>query len=113
MDSLRQQKVAKQIKNELGDIFVRDGSGIWGNNVLVTLTRVHITRDLQVARVYLSVFGVTEKSEILKKVQSRSSEIRYLLGNVMRHQLRVIPSLEFFEDDSLDYIENIDRLLKE
>ncbi len=113
MDSVRQQKVAKQLKTELGDIFLRDGKGIWGSHVLVTLTRVTVTKDLQVARVYLSVFGVADKTEILKKVQSRSSEVRYLLGNAMRHQLRVIPALEFFLDDSLDYIENIDRLLKE
>lgn len=111
MESVRQQKVAKEIKKELGDILMREGKGIWGNNALVTITRVFITKDLKIARVYLSIFGTHKKKELLGKIMDKSREIRFQLGNVMRHQLRSIPELEFYEDDSLDYIENIDRLL--
>lgn len=112
MDSLRQQRVSKQIQKELGDLFQREGNGIWGSSILVTVTRVNITRDLQLARVYLSIFGTGKKPEVLEKVRGKSSEIRFQLGRAMRHQLRVIPNLEFFEDDSLDYIDHIDTLLK-
>jgi ribosome-binding factor A len=111
MDSVRQQKVARQVLKELGDMFQREGSNIWGRQALVTLTRVNVTRDLQIARVYLSIFGTTDKQAVLNKVKENANDIRYHLGKAMRHQLRVIPLLEFFEDDSLDYIENIDRLL--
>lgn len=112
MDSVRQQKVAKQILKELGDLLQREGAGIWGSHALVTVTRVNITRDLQIARVYLSIFGAADKDALLQKVKEKGHDIRYLLGKSMRHQLRIIPMLEFFVDDSLDYIENIDRLLK-
>ncbi len=112
MDSVRQQKVSKQILKEIGDLFQREGAGIWGPHALVTVTRVNVTRDLQIARIHLSIFGTPLKQELLAKVREKSSEIRYNLGKTMRHQLRVIPTLEFFEDDSLDYIENIDRLLQ-
>jgi ribosome-binding factor A len=112
MESVRQQKVAKQIQKEVGSLFQRTGPSIWGAGALVTVTKVAVTKDLQVARIHLSIFGASDKHEVLKRVREKGNEIRYQLGKDMRHQLRVIPVLEFFEDDSLDYIENIDRLLK-
>lgn len=111
MDSLRQQRVSKQIQKELGDLFLREGNGIWGSGTLVTVTKVNITKDLQLARVYLSIFGTEKKQDIIEKVRIKTGEIRYNLGRSMRHQLRVIPGLEFFEDDSLDYIDHIESLL--
>jgi ribosome-binding factor A len=113
MDSLRQQRVAKQIQKEIGELFQREGRDIWGGGALVTVTGVRITKDLQIARVYLSVFGAPDKQAMIEKIREKGNEIRYQLGRAMRHQLRVIPTLEFYEDDSLDYIENIDRLLNE
>jgi ribosome-binding factor A len=70
-----------------------------------------VSPDLSVAKVYLSVFPSARAEEILTNVNSNASQIRYELGNLERHQLRIIPELKFFLDDSLDYIENIDRLL--
>ena len=113
MDSVRQQRVSKQIQKEMGELFQREGQGIWGSGALVTVTGVRITKDLQIARVYLSIFGTPDKSSLVEKIREKGSEIRYQLGRAMRHQLRVIPALEFYEDDSLDYIDNIDRLLQE
>ncbi len=113
MDSVRQQRVSKQIRKEIGDLFQREGSRLWSVNALVTVTSVKVTRDLQLARIYLSVFGSEGKQEVVAGIREKAGEIRYLLGKAMRHQLRTIPVLEFFEDDSLDYIENIERLLKE
>jgi ribosome-binding factor A len=112
METLRQQKVSKQIQKELGSLFQRTGSSIWGPGALVTVTKVTVTKDLQLARVHLSIFGAGSKQDVMKHVHDKGNEIRFQLGKDMRHQLRVIPVLEFFEDDSLDYIENIDRLLK-
>lgn len=111
MDSVRQQKVARQIHKELGELLQREGKGYWGQKVLVTVTRVTITPDLQIARVHLSIFGVTDKQEIVDRAKEHGHDIRFQLGKAMRHQLRVIPQLEFFEDDSLDYIDHIDTLL--
>jgi ribosome-binding factor A len=112
MDSVRQQKVSKQIQKEIGEILQREGNGIWGSHGLVTVTRVTITRDLQLARIHLSIFGAQANQDVIGKLREKGNEVRFLLGKAMRHQLRVIPNLEFYEDDSLDYIENIDRLLK-
>jgi len=113
MDSVRQQRVSKQIQKELGELFQREGSSLWGGHALVTVTGVRITRDLQLARVHLSVFGTGEKRELVERIKEKGNEIRFQLGRAMRHQLRTIPVLEFYEDDSLDYIDNIDRLLRE
>jgi len=112
MESVRQQKVSKQIQKELGSLFQRTGSSVWGPGALVTVTKVTVTKDLQLARIHLSIFGAADKQEVMRKVREKGNEIRFQLGKDMRHQLRVIPVLEFFEDDSLDYIEHIDRLLK-
>lgn len=79
---------------------------------MVTVTKVSVTPDHSLARVFLSVFGVQDKKARIDAFNYRSREIRGLLGSKLRHQLRVIPELQFREDDSLDYIERIDNLLK-
>jgi ribosome-binding factor A len=73
---------------------------------------VHVTGDLSIAKAYLSVFGGKEKEAVMDLVRGHTREIRHQLGALERNQLRVIPDLQFFVDDSLDYIENIDKLLK-
>jgi ribosome-binding factor A len=67
---------------------------------------------MSIARAYLSIFPSERSEEIVKNINDNMKSIRYELGNRVRHQLRIIPELKFFVDDSLDYIENIDRLLK-
>ena len=79
---------------------------------MITVTKVHVTRDLAISRVYLSIFGTEEKEALLEKIRDHKNEIKYKLGNRIRNQLRAVPDLEFYQDDSLDYIENIDRLLQ-
>lgn len=79
---------------------------------MITVTKVHITRDLAISRVYLSIFGTEDKEVLLEKIRNHKNEIKYKLGNRIRNQLRAVPDLEFYQDDSLDYIENIDRLLQ-
>jgi ribosome-binding factor A len=80
---------------------------------MITVTKVKITPDLSLARIMLSIFGVEDKQKVLQKITSEKSEIRFELGKRIKNQLRKVPELAFFLDDSLDYIERIDQLLDE
>lgn len=82
------------------------------NGVLVSVTSARISPDLSIARVYISVFPSERGDEIVKNLNKNVRSIRFELGNRLRHQLRIIPELKFFIDDSLDYLERIDELLK-
>ncbi|MCQ2320485.1 MAG: 30S ribosome-binding factor RbfA [Bacteroidales bacterium] len=80
-------------------------------SLMMTVTNVNVTSDLSYAKVYLSIFGVDDKQKVVDEVGENAKAIRGLLGNRIRHQMRVVPELRFYLDDSLDYIENIDNLL--
>ena len=110
MEGKRLEKVNKLLLKELGDIFQKELKPKVPS-LMITVTRVNVTSDLSYARVYLSVFGVDEKKKVVEEVGQNAKAIRCLLGNRIRHQMRVVPELRFIEDDSLDYIENIDNLL--
>ncbi|MBQ4622122.1 MAG: 30S ribosome-binding factor RbfA [Bacteroidaceae bacterium] len=110
METTRQNKIARLIQKELSDIFLLQTKAM--NGVLVSVSVVRISPDMSVARAYLSVFPSERSEEIVKNINDNMKSIRYVLGSRVRHQLRIIPELKFFVDDSLDYIENIDRLLK-
>lgn len=110
MESKRQQRIARLLQKDLGEIFQHEAPNLSGG-AMITVTKVHVTSDLAISRVYLSIFGTEDKQSILDKIRARSNEIKYKLGNRIRNQLRAVPSLEFYEDDSLDYIDNIERLL--
>ena len=110
METTRQNKIVRLIQKELSDIFLLQTKAM--NGVLVSVSVVRISPDMSVARAYLSIFPSERSEEIVKNINNNMKSIRYELGNRVRHQLRIIPELKFFVDDSLDYIENIDRLLK-
>ena len=110
MDSTRQNKIARLIQKELGDIFLKMTKETRG--VLVSVSIVRVSPDLGIAKAYLSVFPSEKGGEIVETLNQNSKSIRFELGNRVRHQLRIIPELRFYLDDSLDYIENIDTLLK-
>lgn len=110
MDSTRQNKIARLIQKELGDIFLKMTKETRG--VLVSVSIVRVSPDLGIAKAYLSVFPSEKGCEIVETLNQNSKSIRFELGNRVRHQLRIIPELRFYIDDSLDYIENIDNLLK-
>lgn len=112
MESKRQQRIQKLLQQDLGSIFQQELTTVT-RNAMVTVTKVYITPDLGLAKVYLSIFATSGKEEVLKGIQKHTSEIRGKLGNRIRHQLRQVPELHFYEDDSLDYIERIDDLLHE
>ena len=101
MDGKRLEKVNKLIQKELGDIFQKELKPAVPM-LMITVTHVSVTSDLGYANVYLSVFGVDDKKKVVEEVNQNARA---------RHQMRVVPELRFFEDDSLDYIENIDNLL--
>lgn len=111
MDTTRQNKIARLIQKELSDIFQKETKAMGG--VLVTVSVVRISPDLSVARAYLSIFPSNRGEEILHNINAHAKSIRYELGSRVRFQLRIIPELRFFLDDSLDYLEKIDELLKE
>ncbi|MBQ7878689.1 MAG: 30S ribosome-binding factor RbfA [Bacteroidaceae bacterium] len=111
MDSTRQNKISRLIQKELGDIFVRLGKETRG--VMVSVSVVRVSPDLSIAKAYLSVFPSERGNEVVEHLTQNSKSIRFELGNRLRHQLRIIPDIRFYIDDSLDYIEHIDNLLKD
>ena len=100
------------VQKDLGEILQQKGQSTFGG-VLITVTKVSVTKDLSVAKVYLSLFTTSESNKeiLLDTIRQHTREIRYELGHRVRNQLRVIPDIHFFLDDSLDYIERIDDLL--
>ncbi|MCZ4407882.1 30S ribosome-binding factor RbfA [Cryomorphaceae bacterium 1068] len=114
MPSIRQEKVAKLIQQELAIIFQQHSRDLFGG-AFITVTVVRMSPDLGFAKTFLSFFapGKESKEEILEIVRAKSSKIRGILGNKVGKQLRIVPELAFFIDDSLDYSEKIDDLLKE
>jgi ribosome-binding factor A len=110
MDNTRQNRIAKLIQKELADIFLEDGIPVY--NCMLTVTQTRVTSDLSLARSYLSVFNAEDNQEVIKAIKRNTKEIRYRLAQKVKHQLRVIPQLDFHIDDSLDYLENIENLLK-
>ena len=111
MESNRQKKVSRLLQKDLGEIFQFEAAN-WFSNVMITVTKVNVTADLSLARVYLSIFG-KDANDVISIVEMHNKTIRKKLGDRVKNQLRKIPELKFFIDDSLDYLENIERLLKE
>lgn len=112
METTRQQKVGRLLQREMGELFQREGQSV-GKGMLLTVTVVRVSPDLGLAKVYLSVFPSKNAEAVLEEIRKRTSHYRKELGIKIRHQVRVIPELNFYLDDSLDYIDNIDNLLKE
>jgi ribosome-binding factor A len=110
MESTRQKKIARLIQKELAEIF-RRRSGELAPGKMITVTTVRISPDISVARVYLSIFPSTDKEKIIESIKNHIPTVRYELGKQVHNQLRIIPELAIFADDSLDYIDNIDKLL--
>ena len=110
MDTTRQNKIARLIQKELGEIFLLQTKQTHG--LLISVSACRVSPDLSICRVYLSVFPSEKSAEIVNNISHNAAQVRYELGTRLRHQLRIIPELKFFVDDSLDYIEHIDELLK-
>ena len=110
MQETRQNKISRLLQKELSVIFQEQTRAMHG--VMVSVTRTKISPDLSICTAYLSIFPSEHGKEILGNIEKNNQQIRYALGQRVRYQLRIIPELRFFIDDSLDYIERIDELLK-
>lgn len=111
MKETRQNRIARLLQKELSLIFQSQTRMTHG--IIVSVTRCRISPDMSVCTAYLSIFPPDKKEEILTNITANTRTIRYELGTRVRNQLRIIPELRFFEDDTLDYMEHIDELLKE
>lgn len=114
MQSTRQNKICRLIQQDMGDIFLREMKSVIGPS-LITVTEVRITPDLSIARIYLSIMVIGEGTvdSIMALIRANTADLRRRLGMREGKQLRIIPQLEFYIDDTLDYIDNINRLLKQ
>ena len=111
METNRQKKIAGVLQKDLAEVLqgaARDGM----KGVIISVTKVQVTTDLGLAKVYLSVFPQLKREIILKGVQENASSIRYEMARRVKNQLRRMPELSFYIDDSLDYIEDIDKALQ-
>lgn len=111
METTRQQKVARLVQREVGNILQRENSSILPGKI-VSVTVVRVTPDLGIAKIYLSIYPNLSELEFKNFTSEYTSVIRFHLGRKIRNQIKSIPELQFYIDDSMDYIENIDRLLK-
>ena len=109
MEGKRQAKLARLLQKELSEIFRKETARLGG--VIVSVTEVRVSPDLSIARAYLSVFPSDKSAAVLENINRQAKTVRYELAQAVRQVLRKCPELTFYLDDSLDYIENIDRLL--
>ena len=109
MQETRQNKIARLLQKELSLIFQSQTRAMHG--VMVSVTRVKVSPDLSVCTAYLSIFPSEKSEELLANIKANDKTIRYELGTRVRNQLRIIPELRFFIDDSLDYLDRIEELL--
>lgn len=110
MQETRQNRIARLLQKELAEIFQGQTRSMRG--VMVSVTRTKVSPDLSICTAYLSIFPSEKAAELLENINKNEKSIRYELGTRIRHQVRIIPELRFFIDDSLDYIDRIDELLK-
>jgi ribosome-binding factor A len=111
METTRQQKINRLLQKELSEILLRDAKHLPG--VLITVSGVRISPDMSIAKTYLSFFPVEKGKDLLAALKANAKTIRFDLGKRVGKQLRIVPELVFYLDDSLDYVENIDSLLKD
>ncbi len=109
MESTRQHKIARLIQKDLSDIFLRFARTLGGT--LISVSEVRISPDLAIAHVYLSIFPQNKVAETMEKIEENKGKIRGEMGGLERHQLRIIPELNFHLDETIERMERIDELL--
>jgi ribosome-binding factor A len=112
MESTRQKKVARLIQKEMADLILHRGNELAPGN-MISVTTIRVSPDLSLAKVYVSIFPSANAGTVLQSLKDSSSTLRYEMGKKVRNQLRIVPEVAFFLDDSNDYIDNISNLLKE
>ena len=112
METTRQQKVSKQIQKDISNIFIREAQPFLCGT-MTSVTMVRVSPDLSFAKIYLSIFPFSKSATVMEALATNNKIIRKALGSKLKHQLKQIPEIAFYLDDSLEYIENIDNILKE
>lgn len=112
METQRQEKIGRLIQKEMGMLFQKELSH-FGQGGMMTITKAKISPDLSIAKVYVSILAVEEPKKVIEELNENERDIRFAFGKKIKNQLRIVPHLKFFQDDSMEYYENIDRLLKE
>jgi ribosome-binding factor A len=110
-ESKRQKQVGKLIQQEMSDIFLREGINVIDGG-MVSISKVSVTPDLLEARIYLSLFQIKNPEQLLKDIRERTGEWRNALGQRVKNQLRRVPEITFFPDDTLDYVFKMEELFK-
>ena len=111
METTRQQKIARQIQKDVAEIFQKEGAPIVRGS-LVTVTAVRVSPDFSYAKICVSIFPFERSGEVMKELEHNIRLVRGALGQRIRNQLKNVPEIQFFLDDSLEYIEHIDEALK-
>lgn len=111
MANTRQEKVARLIQKELSQVFLAKSSTLF-HKAMITVTNVRMSPDMGIAKCYLSLYLTPDQKKLLEEIKAHTHEIRKDLSARIGRQIRAVPELVFFHDDSLDYLENIERLLK-
>ncbi len=111
MDSRRQRQVAKLLQEEMAALFLKHGRD-WYGSAFLTITEATVTPDLAESRFYVSVFNVEDKQAVVLRLNAHASDVRYHLGQRVRHQLRHIPEVQFFLDDGMERAARVEELLK-
>jgi ribosome-binding factor A len=112
MDSIKQAKFSRLIQRELGQVFLTDGKRLL-NDSFISVTKVVASADLVYVKVYLSFLNEDDPENLIKEIKAHSNEIKRLLVNRIRNKVRRIPELNFFYDDTMDYVEKMDAIFKE
>lgn len=112
IESKRQQRFAGVIQQDLAEMFQREGN-VWAPGAFVTVTKVRVTPDLAIARIYLSFLNTQTAKDDIATIKTKTNEIRYKLGARIKHQARIVPQLEFFLDDTNEYVEHMDKIFDE
>lgn len=112
MESNRQKKIASVLQRDIVDVLQNAATQGGMKGVIISVTKVNVTVDLSIAKVYLSIFPIEKGEELLDGIKSNASLIKHELAQRTKHQLRRMPQLAFYIDDSLEYIDQIDRSLK-
>lgn len=112
MKHKRKQQMGKLIQKDLSEILQKEGFNIFGK-ALVTITNINLTPDFSISRVYLSIYNAEDKNSVLSAINEHKHEIRKLLGIKIKNQVRKIPQLEFYQDETLDYVYKMEELFKD
>jgi ribosome-binding factor A len=110
-ESKRQQKISRLIQRDLADIFQKDTKGYFGD-AFITVTQVRMTADLSLAKVYLSLMMVRDKASFIQELTDKKGLVRRLLGERIGKKIRMVPDLHFYLDDSAEYADHIEHILK-